>query len=495
MAKRNGKAKAGAWPFEVQVNGGPAEAPAYRFHAPDFDALEPQGRRKMPNPRVRHLDAVLPQDKRNKLTATSQNLSRNFSIAQWMIKKHLDYVTQFEFDMQTSDRGLNRDIEALMLRDSRPSLADTGGRFWRERLFRLAELRAIVDGDMGLMKLANGRLQGIESDLVQNPPQEIRDRSRRIWVNGVLTAPGGRHLAYSVYKRGDRGYEFDRVVPAANMCWYGHYEHFSATQTRGVSPIVSALAPLRDVYENFNYALAKAKVTQLFAIAFYREAQESAGELTYAGDEDDCETDKSGYTVDFGKGPAVLDLEPGDRAEFLEANQPGSDFQNFTELMIQVALKALDIPYSFYNESFTNFFGSRAAWLHYQRSCFDKQQNQRELRRQYTIWKFQTWILSGELVLPSSMSTLEDLVFEWIPRGMPWWDPSKEVNGDIQAVASGFTSPQRVVKEHGTGTFEDNVDQLVQAIKYAEDKGQEVLGRPLALNFTPLQPVISGDDE
>ena len=165
-------------------------------------------------------------------------------------------------------------------------------------------------------------------------------------------------------------------------------------------------------------------------------------------------------------------MEPGDRAEFLESRQPSSEFQDFTQLVVQVALKALDIPFSFYDEAHTNFFGSRAAWLHYERSCKDKRDDQIEMRRNFTNWKLAGWIRDGRLVLPSGMRVV-DVRTEWVPRGMPWWDPAKEINGNVQAIKAGLDSPQRICRATGTDFF-DNVDQIAKANAYARDKGVQL---------------------
>ena len=139
---------------------------------------------------------------------------------------------------------------------------------------------------------------------------------------------------------------------------------------------------------------------------------------------------------------------------------------------MQVALKSLDIPFSFYDESHTNFFGSRAAWLHYERSCKDKRDDQIEMRRNYTQWKLQNWIASGRLVLPVSMRQT-DIHFEWVPGGMAWWDPSKEINGHIAAIKAGLDTPQRICRATGTDYY-DNVDAISKALQYASEKGVPV---------------------
>jgi hypothetical protein len=41
--------------------------------------------------------------------------------------------------------------------------------------------------------------------------------------------------------------------------------------------LAAAINTLRDTYEGFDYALAQAKVAQMFALAFYREVVRTAG--------------------------------------------------------------------------------------------------------------------------------------------------------------------------------------------------------------------------
>ncbi|MGN6543773.1 MAG: phage portal protein [Aureliella sp.] len=448
-----------------------------------YDAINPRGRRRNPGSRVNREDAYAKGKNRNALQANAADLCRNLSLGSWMVRRHLDYVSQFSFHSRIDNpniskeenAALNARIEQLMAEDNRPANADVAGKFSREKLFRLAEMRRVLDGDTLLVKMNDGRLQGIQSDLIEDPETKAADEE---WINGVLVTAVGRPLSYSIKTR--KSYtetKPDRRIDSTNVIHYGFFERYAADQVRGVSPLVAALNPLRDVYENFDYALAKAKVSQLFALAFYRDAierdEDVEEEMTTVVDESGNQAQvTTGYKVDFGKGPMVLDLNDGDKAEFLESKTPSSEFQSFTQLIIQVALKALDIPFSFYDEAHTNFFGSRAAWLHYERSCRDKRDDQLEMRRNYTVWKLRLWIRDGRLVLPPGM-TINDCVFEWQARGMPWWDPSKEVAGNVAAIGAGLDTPQRICKS-ADSDFYDNIDEIAKAQEYAKSKGVEL---------------------
>ena len=80
--------------------------------------------------------------------------------------------------------------------------------------------------------------------------------------------------------------------------------------------------------------------------------------------------------------------------------------------------------------------------------------------------------------------------WEWVPDGVPWWDPTKEVRGNAMAVAAGFDNPQRICREVGT-EFEDNIDAIADAMKYAESKGVKLV----FADSTAFRPEITTNSE
>lgn len=464
-----------------------------------YDALKDNGHRKSPAARIVREDINLRGNQRIKLQANANDIVRNFSIAAWAIRRHLDYVARFDFHARTGDRGLDRDIEKLIEIQSSPTKCDLGQRCSRERLFRLAESRRVIDGDTGLLLVSGGYLQGIESDLIRNPPKVDVDSSHE-WVDGVEIDFAGAARRYAIHgrKKGS-GYEWRKNVAAYNLILYGFFERYASEQVRGVSPITAALNPLRDVYENLNYALIKAKISQLFAIAMMRkeDAQSLDSLLPPAAseseeeDSDHCTEEPKPREINLSNGPTVFDLDPDEDIKVIESQTPSDQLQNFSRLVTMIALKALDIPYSFFDEGHTNYSGQRSCWLQYERSTLFARDDQKEMRRRWTLFQLQRFILEGWLSVPSGKS-IGDLGFEWVPLGMPWWKPSEEIAGDLKAIAGGLDSAQRVVKERGRGDIFDNIDDLVEVMKYARDKGQEILGEDLRLNFeADFPPVIN----
>ena len=450
-----------------------------------YEAGESNTQRRQPSTTLKATDNLLTPLKRKRLQAKARNLQENFSIAAWAIRRHLDYVSSFSFQAQTGDPRLDAELENLVAWYGRAENCDAAGRHTLARFARMAEERRTVDGDVWILKLNSGRLQAVESDRGRDPEQAAtKSSSRGAWVHGGRVGASGRPRSIAVHKRTERGgYEFEKTIPFRNVYQLGYFERFD--QVRGVSPMAPAITTFQDVYEGFDYALAKMKVSQLFGLVFYREAAEAVT-LPSASSDGAAPADPAGngYAVDFGRGPIALDLAPGDKAEFLEPKTPPAEFQNFSSVMIAAARKSLDIPLSMYDESHTNYSGARSALIHYQRSVRTKADQVRELLNKITGWRLRKFIADGDLALPAGAS----LRFDWIPAGVPWFDPTKEIAGDVAAINAGLTTRSHVIKERHGRDFRDVIDQLAAEREYINDAG-------LVLNETHFEPDDTQPDE
>lgn len=438
-----------------------------------YDATESKNKRQPATGILRSEDAELQTAPRRKLISAGRDIQRNFAVASWMIRKHLDYVTTFAFQARMADPAKNKQLEAFMKRYSKPDNCDAAGRHGLARMIRLLEARRTVDGDVLLVRLANGRLQALEGDRVRTPEGgTVEGVDPNKLIHGVQTDAAGRALAYAVCRRGltsltspesATGFVFERMVPRQNAYLHAYFDRFD--QVRGISPLAPALNTLRDTYEGFDYALAKMKVSQLFGLVFYRDLYDDNENVTATSG------DGTGYEVDFGKGPVKLDLDAGDRAEFLESKTPSTEFQQFSQTMIGVSLKALDIPYSFYAENFTNYSGARQALLQYELSAASKRADNIDLLDWLTEWRVALAIADGELPGIDPV----DVRFEWVPKGTSWIDPLKEVQADIAAIGAGLSTRTRVLREQGLDASD------IFAELAAEQKQLTDLGLPTSL--------------
>ena len=423
-----------------------------------YEAANGSSKRKASSSVIKFEDEELRERARRSLIGTGQYLYRNFSMVGWAIRKHLDYTTQFQFQARTDIPDLDEQLERLMAEWSLPFNCDASARFNFSQFVRTSEMRRVIDGDVFWVKRRDGKLGAVEADLIRTPGSADKDER---WYNGGRINNDGRPLQWGLNRRGSNGHvEFLRRINAKNVIQLCAFDRFD--QVRGVSPLAAAFNSFQDCFEGIDYALAKMKVEQLFAMVIHSTGGSGSGDHVRQGD--------GTYEVDFGKGPVKLEMDADDDAKFLGSDNPGSNTQEFINLVMGMAIKALDLPFNFYDESHTNFFGSRAAWLLYDRSCKAKRSILLEALRRVTVWKMRQWVLDGILVLPDGMNVL-DVKYEWVHVGMPWWDPAKEIEGDLMAIAAGLDNPYRICKERGRGEWEDNIRKIKQAQDFAKDQG------------------------
>ena len=462
-----------------------------------YDAVRDKGQRKAASPVNRSEDSELTPFDRWKLYGAGRDIYRNFSIAAWAIRKHLDYVSTFAFHPKCRTPKHGELLRAKLHVWSRKENCDVAARHGLMRMLRLAESARTIDGDLLMVKIADGRLQAIEGDRLRTPPGGFPTEvgNPTLFQHGVQADEAGRAIQYAVCKRQRASdystaagiFTFDRMVPAENAWLHGYFSRFD--QHRGISPLSSAYNALRDVYEGIDYALLKLKVSQFLALAIFRDTDDPVGAVTVdpspASELPETQTGawpgdwpktQDQFRIDFGRGPMQLDMDAADKVELLEAHTPSTESQAFLSAVIAVALKALDIPYSFYAENFTTFSGSRQAWIQYDQSAKSKRDDNRELLDAILNWRVGLWIEDGELP-----GTIEDYQWRWVAAGVPWIDPLKEVQADCQAVSAGFTSRTRVCRENGDDFFEI-ADEIAEENAYLESKGL-----PTAIQLTNVE--------
>lgn len=459
----------------------PAAGQASRAHF-GYDAVEERGKRKIAHPLTRSEDRELFQNQRRQLISGTRDLPRNFSVAAWAIRKHLDYVSSFSFKAASGNPELDDELQSLMTWWARPINCDVASRHSLPRLMRLLELSRTIDGDVFVNLLGDGRIQSIEGDRVRTPYGNLPPGidSNKL-IHGVLTDDYGKAIAYAVCKRPRNTSDlvFDKLLSARFTRQLAYYTRID--QVRGMSPLTAAINSFRDVYEGINYALAKAKVSQLFAMAFMREESDQLTNLSEVASTDASETDSDQprYAMDLNGGPISLDLDPGDKAEILESKTPSTEFQAFTQETIGMALKALDIPVCFYDEGRANFSSGRQGWILYNQSATSKRADLKELLDYMTTWRVGLWIASGALVLPKGMRP-KDVKWDWVHAGIPWMDPLKEATANAMEINSALNSRQRLSKERGEDWFEI-VDELAEENAYLEEKNVVVTATPTSV--------------
>jgi len=319
-----------------------------------------------------------------------------------------------------------------------------------------------VDGDVGVIKTTGGRLQAIEGDRISAPtrgtmpaPWDTAELTHGVQVDAV-----GKALNYCVCKRdksgstskvGGQTLEFDQMVPADDFSMLGYYDRFDAV--RGVSPLITALNHMTDVYESLEYINTKIKNLACFG-AFIKRAAVTGGDGFVYSDADTSGTPTASTSrYSFEMKPGVkIEGEPGDEFDVIESKTPAMEFIEYTNLQVRLALLSLDIPYTFWDVLQASYSGQRVDMIRYMKSVEAKREDLREFLDDITRWDIARWVLpwgadnTPALQLPAGMLP-RDVKFRWVAAGVPWIDKAREVTAD-QAAVSAVRDPRRCDAAH-----------------------------------------------
>lgn len=439
-----------------------------------YDMLRPQGRRKAPSGVTMAEDRHLFGTQRRQAIGGIRNLRRNSSILQWMVAQHLNWVVSATFQSTTGDKGFDHEAEAWMAEESRAERFEFRKMLSFEQVARLQESHAVLDGDCGTMLLDSGMVQGIEGDRIQDPNQRTTSTADE-WYNGVHVRDGVP-IEYALHRRrgGQSSLEFERMVPAENLILHGYYD-WRFDQYRGVSPVITAYNQLVDLYEAESLWLVKAKIAGLLGMKVRRNTGDAIGAVTSETTYDDSGNPvRKSYQTDFGAGPWMWDLDPGDDIDMISFDSPGGNTQEFWRFCTAVAMAALDLPYSMWDSTQGNFFGNKTAWLAYSRACDVKRARCCATRDKITAHKYRVSIRDRRIMLPrrnGTRLTVENRPWQWVPRLMPWWRPLEEVTAALSAIGGGLSNPYHVCMESDQGDFEENIDMIAKAMAYAKERG------------------------
>lgn len=435
-----------------------------------FEAIETSNKRKpVATTRLKSADRALPTKDREKLQSTVRETVQNYNVVAWMCRKHLDYTTSFSFKCRHQDKVFNKEVEDFVGRWSRKGSFHVARRHPLRRFLRIAEGRRIIDGDFGILRFSSGLVQGIESDLIKDPP---KPKKTETWVNGVRTKKGGAASGYALWSRakGQDRSEFARVVNPRDLYLHAYYDSlFREDMVRGISPFAAAVNTLRDTHEITDYAKAKHKVAQMFGIVVKQDIPRPIN-----ADEDDSNADGWIDNINFEDGPQLIATGLEDEVDFMKNETNSGETVDLLRFLMQTAVLCLDFPVSMLDERETTFFGGRGALMQYLKSTKTKVEDNRELLDWLTVWRLGLAIFQGDLTLPSGMD-FEDFIelCTWCPAGVPWWDPSKEVAGYSASVAACFSNFEDVIAEvhGGRHSVFENIDKNAEVYAYAKEKG------------------------
>ena len=442
----------------------------------DYNAVQSKGRRQSPSQRVKSEGRVLTPRKRSRLQATAQDQARNHSLAQWMINKHISYVSDFNTSIRTNNTELDELLIRIMKWHGAPKNFDIAGRLGRSEAFGLFERTKVTMGDAAFITLDDLKMQAIESDLIR----KARDYKGKAEItdDGLVVAKYGKTLKYCICNRGEHGtlYSFDHLEEAANVIFDGYYTRFGS-QFRGISPLASAINTIQDIVEAVEYNMIKAKMHALFGVAIMRNSD--TGDVGPSGGanhetDSDAPSDAEDFNLSF-TGPNIFDLQQSENIKTIESTTPSEEFVEGTYLFIQLAMLALDIPVTFFDSRRSSFSASLRDQNEYEVSCRSKRRKNKYARQDYSNWLIKSIYYNKESpfqlfqVAQSAGKSLRycQEAIEWIAAGTPWVDQAKQVKGEVISITARIDNPINAARRRGSDAFK-NVDKTLELEAYEQ---------------------------
>jgi len=487
-----------------------------------YNATVDKKRRQAPKSKVTAEKVVLGKADRSKLQATAQEQQRNHSLMAWMIRQHLDYVSSFKIQFKFDDEKVQPLVDALkkvFRMHAKPENFDVARRLGREEGFRFFEAEKTVCGDAAMVKVGAPyySLQMIESDLIAFPkigkkipssnnqskkyntiPVNVRDSVDE--VDGVVLNRVGAIDKFCICNRGFDGKQvsFDHLEKWNNVIFDCYYTRFSS-QTRGVSPLSTALNTIQDLYEGFEWALLQHKVQSLFGIALMRDynGTEEKTDLNQSGlvggaaveaeTTGDTSPEAAASTITTTlkditpKETFIIDMDQKGKVETIESKSPSGEYINACGLTIQISLLALDLPLSTFDSRKSSFSAMIADRNLYEKSCKTKIEKNKWCRQEYSnfvvdsFWydkKFQLAKVAASCGV-TDIEVVKEMV-EWISSGFPWLQKLQEINGDCKAIAGGLDNAIDATRRRGGDVFE-NIRKNAMVLKAAKDAGVPIV--------------------
>jgi hypothetical protein len=427
-----------------------------------YDATRTSPHRQSPPTKIIQADKVLNKTRRKKGAALVQEQMTNSALLNWIVRKHLDYVSRFEINFRSGFEDLDREMKGLIQWHRRAKNFDFTGRHNRNQWMRIFETGKVVHGDAAGIMIKGGTLQGIDSTRISKPDEWGDDPPDQEKIDatsdfGLILDSDNRVQEYCVCVRNTWGrLIFDHFEPAENMLFDGYFTNFD--QTRAHSPLLAAMNDCVDLADISLYTKINLKLKNIFGVAVFREIGDQLGNSTETNDDGDEEVEFSPDQIN------ILDLDQNDKVEAIETNSPGANSMEFMDKLSRIVMLALDIPFTSLDSSRASFSARIADRAEYEESAEGKREKNADILRQIYAWRIEDWYRSNrdfKAAVDASDYDPKRIIrkLDIIPAGTPWMDKLNEVKGDILAVALGIESVPRIARKRGLDAYEVGAEQ------------------------------------
>lgn len=428
------------------------------------------------------------------LRRDSRQLDRNNPIARALGQRLCDAVIGTGFRlrcMSTSDEW-NTKAQAWFS-DWFENQIDVRGLANGTQYLRVLMRGAIVDGDLGVMRLDNGQTQLIESDRIRTPADRTPNTR---YFSGVEMNDAGKPVAFHVAETPGGwnftlGYTTTKRIPAEYFDFLPNPLHQRIQQTRG-EPVLAATIPLLEQLDDLTEStVINARLASYVALAI--KSNDPGG--LQDGLLNQATAANSGITNGYATGEAqpqkwepgsVLHLAAGEDIETIDPKQPTQHFDAQVRSIIRMIGADIGLPLelSMLDASQTNYHGFKAAIGNAYRGFARWQQWLVAFLRRTYRWRIGMAIIRGELPYVDGWEKTK-----WILPPPPIIDPKAEYEAAALKINQRLGSREDTVGALTGDSIEDLYDQLEWEQEQEKTRGIAPVALPGQNTSTPgVQP-------
>lgn len=442
------------------------------------------------------------------MRARARELSRNTSVGARFCLVLEQNIVGSGFRLQaknyTSEGVLHRRANAAIEREwnewTRVGNCTLDGRHSLLDVLNLAVRTKAVDGEW-LVELVEGAdnewgfaLNMLDADLLDERLERPRGNGLNEIRQGIEIDAYGRPLAFYIWERhpsdgiGNLAATRDRRrVPADRIAHL--FSSRRPGQTRGVTAFAPVMLDQRMLAGYYEAELVAARVSSAKMGFIKVEAEDGVG------DENLTPGNAGALPMDADPG-SFWRGDPGESLEMFDPQHPVAAFGEFARAILHHLAAGLGISYGTLTGDLSQAnYSSMRVGLLAEREYYRREQTyliEHLLERVYRAW-LKSAILFGRLPELTSAESSRWLRVVFQPRGFPWVDPAKELEGAGTELALGITTRTILAAERGRD-LEEMFEGLEEEAKLAA-LYNVTPQTPTLDKTTPAAPAPAVDDE
>lgn len=418
---------------------------------------------------------------RRELVDRARQLERNSVIAEAMLSRAVENVVGPGFGLKchSKNENWNKDVEARWEAWCKTE-ADVRGLNTFGELQGLSYRSWLRDGDFGMIKLSDGKVQSIESDQIANPMGNIPQLDH---IDGIQLDSRGRPVSFLVVTEPDPMWASVRfgqnftTVPAKDMIYRARRQRLG--QTRGLSAF-SNISWLLDQMDGYIEATTvNARMAACVGLVIKRQTRASGltAMIDSAGNSRRGMQMEPGMIAEVGQGDDVTTVNP---------HQPNQGFKEYMTVLGRLVALSFGLPLevAFLDFSQTNYSSARAALLQAHQIWEIHQQMMAGFCSEVFAWWLMREIRAGRIT-----ARRDALKHSWVTPAWAWLDPDKELKAHLAAIDAGLDTHRRVARSQNR-----DFDAMQQERK-EEDDLKRKNGLPITRSPMTRDEMSQGADD